>query len=395
MELPVKRLRLIAFPIVLAAALPLSSSTTTTAPQRSNAAPQKNSIVATRTFAGQCVIATPVKSRALPGSVIEPVISLGVKAGVDLFVGAIRRAAEANTTSVSATVNIEIDDWTMPDCVQVIQGRFYSREEDFTKASNSVSSNIPGAHEKFRSIGAYLAEDPRVFFEGQIRRSTDKTAIAIGPSFLAYNEPIGPAARSNVRDLIFSFAISAPGSSPDDNSGTVGQLQFNDVSFGTWVMYDSLTPEKISFPETPWIPLVTTEHPVPVTLSITVSETRDANEFLLFVADTLSGSKEQLETALQKTLVASERIKLREQEAESERNRQSDATSRVVDAVQAETEARVAVQKYAALPAEADAAERLAAAGDARSKQLKANLAAANAGLAEPFIAEDLVSLQF
>jgi hypothetical protein len=393
MDLSVKRVRLFAILVVLAATLPLSSSTTTDPLQRSTVEPRENTIIATRTFAGKCVVAAPVRERAILGGVIEPVISLGVKASIDLFVGAIRKAAEANTTSVSATANIEIDDWTTPDCVQIIQGRFYSLDEDFTKDSNSVSSGIAGAHDKLKTIGAYLAEDPRLFFEGQIRRSTDKTAIAISPSFLLYNQPIGPTARSNVRDLVFSFAISPPGSSPNGNSGTVGQLQFNDVSFGTRVMYDSLSPDKVSSPETPWIPLATTEHPAPVTVSITVSETRDANEFLLFVADTLSGSKEQLETLLKQTLVESERNKLREQQAETERKLHTEATNRVVDAIQIETEARVAIQKYDSLSDDVRPADRLAAAGDARSKQLKANLAATNAGLPSPFLVEDLISL--
>lgn len=336
-----------------------------------------------------------MKARGMLGGLIAPVVSQGIKASLDLFVGAVRKAAEAHTTSVSATANTEIDNWTTPACVQIINGRFYSRGVDFDKSSNSLSSDIAGAHEGLEAIGAYLAEEPLLFFEGQIRRSVDRAAIAIGPSFLLYNRPIGPGAWSGSRDLVFSFAVTQPGASPDDKQGTVGQLQFDDVPFGTRVTYDSLSPDKVAIPETPWMPLATTEQLTPVTMAVTVSETRDINRFLTFVADTLSGSQEHLETALKQTLVASERVKLRHQEADAEREQRAEQAKRMVEAVAAETEARIALQKHDALPEDAPPAERLAAAGEARSKQLVANLAATSAGLPVPFLAEELISLQY
>ncbi|MGI9304412.1 MAG: hypothetical protein ACR2RB_17160 [Gammaproteobacteria bacterium] len=386
----------ITLPLFIATLL-LTSACSSTAPRTQFASPVlPNTLFAAKVFVGKCLIAAPTRGRVIPGAgVVASIVSLGVKASVDSFAAAIRRAGEASTTSISASGNFESASSKLPSCVQIIQGRFYTREREFTEDSNPLAtSDFPRIHKKMKEIGAYLAAVPHLFFEGQIRRSTDTSAIAIGPSYLAYNEFLGSSSGSKARDLVFSFAISPPASSQNDNRGTVGQLQFSNLPIGTQAVFDSIRPDRVATPETPWIPLSASEQPTPQTMTITVSETRDANKFLLFVADSLTGSKEQIEAVLQQTLVESEKIKVREQEAEAQHKRQSTETARVVEAVEAETAARVAVSKLKTLPDDAPASDKLEATGAARGEQLKANLAARNAGLPEPFAPGELIDLE-
>ncbi len=123
--------------------------------------------------------------------------------------------------------------------------------------------------------------------------------------------------------------------------------------------------------ESLWFKLTRGDDLTQLSLTAATTEVQGKNEFLVFLSDVFKGSKEGLETLAKQTLIESQREKAR------------------LDALQASNEAAVKYDETAtaALTALEDCSTEgtLAKAGAARVKQQGANLAAAKAGIAQPF----------
>ncbi len=333
------------------------------------------------------------------GALAAAVLPSLIEKGLSTFATAIRKAGEKGTKSASASVSVELGNRDLPACVQIIHGSFFlsnaSFAEDKFAASNPLQlpddRSRKTVHSILAGVGAYVAGPPLFFFEGKIRRSEDGSAIAIGPTMILYNALIesSPGQRKKgTRDIVISFSLSAGGSGGLEDRGTIGQLEFKGLQTGT----------KLRFPdiqrETPWIPLQLAENKTPRTVSLTISETKDANEFLLLIADVLDGSKENVEALLKQTLIESERVKVRKEQLAAEKEKQQAEAQLLISATQAEAQARVSLLEYKSIRAGADPIELVKKASGALVNLIEANLKAKQAGLPVPFDPNEILDLQ-
>jgi hypothetical protein len=364
----------------------------------------------TRTFAGPCRSAL-VQERSGPlaalGDAILPTL---IDKSLSLFSTAIRKAGEASTVSITASYNTEIGSDVMPvKCITIVQGNFYTQDTYFHEGTYAAlnplgdqnQSDIKLSYSHLKTMGAYLAGAPAFFFEGALNRSEDRAAIAIQPTIILYNSLLGSKTLNwfgGTRDLVVSTAISAPGSAGANEQGTIGQFKLKGLSTGTMLLFD------VKGPQTAWIPIQLTQQKAPRTIEVTITETKDANKFLTFLADVLDGSKEQVETVLKQTLVQSERTKLKQQLIDAEKARQLATTAATTDSIQAQTDARLAIIDYTTAKDAYDKAgssksdlvrkDLIEKGGAAIKSMIAANLKARQAGSTEPYDATQINGIE-
>lgn len=358
----------------------------------------------TQVFASNdCILPQPGKKPGILGGIAAAVLPSLIEKSLDRLATAIRKAGEESVTNISRSTNIEIDKTLIPTCIQIVHGTFFTKKSQFENLNSQIkekllpTNEIKGASdvmnkplEKLANLGVFIAETPFLFFEGNVRVSEDMSAIAISPSILIYNSLIESTDFKNgTRDLVLSFTFSSAGQSALQGKGTYGQLQFSNLKTGTVLLFPDT-----AF-ETPWIPIQITEKKSPRIVSVTASETKDANGFLLFLADVLDGSKDKVETVLKQTLIETERVKLKQQELEAEKNKQQAETDALVTAYSSISEAQISYLDYhQALEKDGTKQVIIQKGNDALSKMLIANLKARHAGLADPFKENAILEIQ-
>lgn len=213
-----------------------------------------------------------------------------------------------------------------------------------------VSNNLARA-------GIYLQSEPVFFFEGQLRPSADKSALVLAPSFYAYREPLKPGRRATTAyALLVSVSFHPPGKAADSKEAAGVSLALGALRPGdaTHRVYPQPNEGEMTPYETPWFPSFAkapiagsktpspkvnlngssaAAHPgsggpeagnptspppssegsgnangtgvIPLILSASVTETRKANEVLLFFADVFDASKDKLQTELEQAWITS------------------------------------------------------------------------------------------
>ena len=350
----------------------------------------------TRAYIGTCIAPTKpagaLTERGFLAAIAAAILPSLIETGLDRLASGLRAAADRTNAAQSiATLNdqFNVSDWTQPEgrCIQIVRGRF--SDASGTNAA-SLRVTIPNLDLKseLQERSIFLAEEPEIFIEARLRPSAHGDALAVGLMMFEYNKPAHASfLGGSTNDVVLSFAFSAPRSSSDDATGVVAQLALNDLAAGTSFM---LPPDVRR--EAHWIPLPKTaaelgegSGSVPIGITITISETRDANAFLQFLADVLEGSKEKLDAELQKQLIRTEKAKAKALEEDAQRQARLAQAALVTEAITRRKEADIAQARLDALPQDAPKEQRIELLADVEAKRHLANVAAENAGQTPPY----------
>ena len=430
-------LALICLAAVMMSATSCASRLGTVQPPPASASIDK-SVFDTRLFYNKCVLLTTAeeaRGEAFPlaalGAAVLPSL---ISTTLDRFGQALRRAGEAETTSISASLNIEVepDQEKLAPCVQFVRGWFL---DEASGVPDSVLKGMtPQELNRVKDRRIYLAEAPHFFLELRLRRSANGEAVAYAPSYLVYNRLLkdGSEAMSH-RGLAVQFSIHKPGKPADDDSAVGAPLTFGNLEIGTARRYLLPDTSQAPYPESQWfpsfipvspqaaslssavpappppavpspssavptppppaipmpsvpappisVPTMPTKHAAPLTATLTVAEVRDANKFLLFLADVFEGSKENLQTLLETQLIKEKRDAAKLEAATQQQENLSQYYTDFADA-------EIKYIEWCNANKQQDAAgkkDRLAKSKEAHVAQLKANLSAQKARLSQPY----------
>ncbi len=287
----------------------------------------------TRVFmTNDCVFSVPDTERS---AILSALAGSAIKVGMNRLGAALRAAGSEKTFTTIRSTNVDFNPARPPACIYIVQGDFLT---DGITESRRVAAlperapecNLPWATslaaeaaklratEEYCTIrrlvnnGIFLSGAPDFFFEGRVATSTDKSAMTIEASVLHIASHLDRSLARDGGTLVLSFAIGEPGSgAPGADSlssiASVTQLPFGKLRAPTTMFFTGR-----SGPSAPWLSLGEAEEgrpPLPRVVWAARSETRDAREFLLFLADVFDDSKENITSELQQTLVSSERRK--------------------------------------------------------------------------------------
>lgn len=301
-------------------------------------------ILATRAFAGPCVLDAHKEAAILP--LILPSL---ISAGLSGLGAAIREASQEKTVTVTATTNLVVED-RLPDCIQIVRGLWYADHRHFASDANPLGLSVDGerqtANANLRSVGAWLAEPPDFFFEGRILPRTQSDThgpVTLAASILILNRSLDSSIAATFggrRDVVVSVSLKPAG---DGQSAVGGSLTaFQDITPGTRVAFsDDPPPANATEPrrhwETGWIDVPAKGQHV---LEMTFSETRNASQFLAFVADVFDGAKGNIETLIKQATLRTERIKAKRAEEEERQRQREDRQAKFAAAMDSYVAAR-------------------------------------------------------
>jgi hypothetical protein len=188
----------------------------------------------------------------------------------------------------------------------------------------------------------WLADPPDFFFEGQLDTSLSQNAYTLIPRFAQFSNPIDSQwYRSSDRYIAIALTFHPPGTpaTEKDNPSTalvLGKMSPND-QFNNWHSQINLVNSPNRFPgEGPWFQLALNEKdpPGPLTLTVSVTEKRDANEFLAFVAAVFKDSSKEITQELQSPLVPGKREAAEEEQKKAIEKAQNDYDGKYATALQ-------------------------------------------------------------
>ena len=290
----------------------------------------------TRLFGGKCLKSGTPVPHALPAIALA-LAPAAIGKGLDLLEAAIRQAGEQqntppqraqlnlmvavdpNTRQIDASTNI--GDGEPVTCLQFVHGRMATNRTDWKKyrdhpggdfdplllaESPDPSSDKRSIYDAMGDNGIYLTGPPDIFLELRFSIAKDASAIAFSPNWLIYNRSAigGTAGFGQItRDLVLTSMLSKPSSTDVANpSGSAAVWQIA-----------GLVPGRINNrfdatgPQTPWIPIALDAQSKPWVASVTLVETKNANQFLVAIADVIKGSKQELQTTLENQIIPEKR----------------------------------------------------------------------------------------
>lgn len=357
--------------------------------------------VTTRIFYGDCIRLTEeemAKAGVIPAIAAAVVPSL-VSNTIDRFGRALHSAGEAESFTVTGQRNIEVAPGEVNLCMQWVRGRLLDEAPEPT--ARHLTGLEDEESDRLAELGIYLAEAPELFIELRLRPSADRTALAVAPTYVEYNRLLkGRNRNKNLsRGLAVQISFNGPGKTPASATAVGTSLVLGDFIVGTHHRYSMPHPLEDGFElESPWFPTFSpppmpatateadtdpqlSEDTFPMTVTATVAETRDANQFLLFLADVFEESKGDLKEALEIQLIKQKRDKaeleaLKESEVKiaAYYTKYADAETNVIEYCNANREDTVEGRK-----------ERLSKSRDAYIAQGEANLSAVSAGIPKPY----------
>jgi|GEM_PF-6341741 len=366
---------------------PLSPST--------NPTDSKNALSLTKASSGACLNGKRT-GKFIP-ALIGAVAPALIRVGLDTVSVALQKASEEKSETNSALVSTQLSAQDFPDCVQVAVGKFYTNEDDFYGASypsEESSDIIKEIYEKNKlaSLGLLLAEDPLLLIESRVVVADDGTAFKLIASVFHYtNNLVSGLGRD--RDLVMSFALSDPDSTGAIDQAAFATLRFDDVAVSPlpFVFTDPESSETVlrsPGPETRWIPVNLPEERKPKDMHLNVTETRDANKFLAFLAGVLDSSKTQLAEVIEQEVVPQKRKQAEDAKKAAKKLERQTALDAQIAAINDEVEARQLYDTYRALidpVKQTPTSEIRTAAKNALTKMMQANHAYSIIGKPRPF----------
>jgi len=351
-----------------------------------------------RVYTGSCIFGIDDLQQPLRGesAILTAIGSAAIKAGLDRLGKALRAAGAEQTTTLSALRNVEFQPGRAESCIQFVAGGIGSSGE----CAPAAASSLAGRCNKLKDAGIYLSSVPKLFLELQLRRSTTGAAYTVSPTFLSYQNKLkgGKRKKGESRGLVVQARFHGPGVTANGKGSVGGAVVLGDVAVGTERTYEfpiSGQPAPLYWElESPWFPALNPpvkdmpepgtpeatdpNHPgnalTPLTVTVSVSETRSARPFYLFLADVFDESKEELQASAEKLVLESKR-------EEAELAAFTAAQTALATADEKRLAAEIAIVTYCgANYAAVNGAEREALAltnsGAARAAQMGANVAA-------------------
>lgn len=334
--------------------------------------------------------------------------------------------------SSTATRNLQLDPGKTPKCVVVVRGSFQPGGKAVDPIDMASFLGLPGdaADQRRRLADLRLPPVYRIdhYVELRVGASSNGKALTFAPLYVRIAKSLDGAARGE-RDLSIAVKFNRAGADPVGSAVVVADRRIGASSmwapdadgryaieapwFGTFhappaptggglaaggqaagpavgpvggggaVGTVAGTPAGPGGSTTPTMQSRAADA-VPVTVTVTVVETRPTNEGLAFVATVFNGMQPKIETAV-KPLIDSDTRRAAEVAEES------GELGLQVELATADGTARSALIGYcSASSAALDAAgrqDRIAKSAAARNAQLKANAAAIKAGVAQPYVA--------
>lgn len=256
-----------------------------------------------------CVINPPGGGAAatlLPAALLGIVVPKVIESALSGVATALKKAGSAETVQVSGAA---IENLYVADAQQVLRASpvlgcvlaVWYRPHDDRIADDRVAGMLKTAK--------LIPADVTVIgaFEAVVRPTPDGTAWFLEARHFSVREFVGDRHKDR-RSFVVSVAVSAPSPDPEGHTVALGHLEFGTVERGAHLIPDG-HPEG-SFPRyrsnlMPWAPISAASKAaydrdvaagraanrpyMPVTFSVTVSETAEGNAFLLKLGELIGG----------------------------------------------------------------------------------------------------------
>ena len=356
-----------------------------------------------RVFYGDCLFSGE------SGALLAPVVSSVLSNTLDRFGTALRRLGEAETYSETDFRNLELSPGSQLNCIQVVKGTFEGKGDGIEIGEAPRAVKLPSQ--------INLSSAPDFFIELRPRTSADAAFLTLQPTYLDYRGLLkdGSSPANASRSIAMQLSFHGAGKDADDNTAVGTTVLLGNLRVGTTRDYavppDSLD---VTSAESPWFPTFmpaggppkrnasnaapaapqpANPQPddstpssggtkVPMSLTVTVAETRSERPFILFLADVFDDTKEDVKTQLELMLLSEKRQQARDAAEAASQQALIDYNGKFATA---ETK-RI---DYCALPADdnSDSAKkaRLEVSNALFAAQVAANLTARAAGLAVPY----------
>lgn len=221
--------------------------------------PPPSVLTGTRVYMGQCVFGLTAGESPVLGVIGAAVVSSLIKEGLSLVGNALTEAGKASTkTTEPALGNFQAASKEVPRCVQFVRGSFFTSRDQFVAAYPSQptwSKNLsfpPRAWQALDTNKIFLADQPDVFFEGQLVQDDSKTAITLLPIYFSFQKAIegGGLAFDNSRHLSIVLDFLAPNVTANATPLASSAVVLGKVSEGQVLCFDlPVSPPRSACPE--------------------------------------------------------------------------------------------------------------------------------------------------
>jgi hypothetical protein len=260
---------------------------------------------------GDCAFASPLDA-GKKSRVLDTLAGIAISKGVNKIASAVAAAGTAKSWTISGSRNFQAKEGEFPRCVQIVRGRFRT---DTTTASDphAWSKTSPWTDEAYTTLvknGLVMADEPDFFLEGEFVSSKDKQALTVRPVKAWMNRPAGTRffRPGSDRSIAVFLAIHDPTVRPDLATNPAATVVLGPMSKATPLSYAQDWPDAVSSPyEATWFQLRKSDTLAPLTISVLVTETQSANEFMAFMGDVLTydTAKSTITTAIQQAVIPS------------------------------------------------------------------------------------------
>jgi hypothetical protein len=342
------------------------------------------------------------KGEAATAALLAPVVTSVISNTLSRFGSALRKIGQADTYTESDYRNFEISPNGNFQCIQVVKGRFGA----------SDSAEMPLQEQPANKRDAInLIDKPDFFIELVAESSANRKFLRLIPTYFEYNRLLksGSFTREK-RTLVLQFSFHPAGKAADDDSAVGTTLGLGQLTTGTARNYttqphnnDPRGSESLWFPT--FVPArknkggeanASSSAPPrpqdsasasagaetsPMTMTITLAETRSERPFILFLADVFDEAKDEIQNELELFLLREKREEARLAEFTTQQNALAVSKAKIA----------AAQKKFIDYCAggtgssDSEKKERLTVSYELYAAQVAANIAARNAGEADPF----------
>lgn len=347
-----------------------------------------NTIYGTQVAIGDCAFVKPAEQSAF-SLVLGAIAASAISQGVNYLGDALTAAGASQTWTATADRNFEAKTTDFPKCVQIARGHFYTYPSaDFFNSIPNWAKSTGNARSNWteKSYGTliknnlWLSGPPDFFFEGKFQVSQDIQALTIEPALVLFQRPLNTRwlRPSASRRVALFFSIHSPGTNPSLATNPAATITLGELEPGkpiTFITKDdsalSMKDKAVPY-EAAWFTLSLTDKLKPLTMSVMVSETQDADDYMTFLGKVFSqqSTKDALNSALQQAVIPSVAAATEQTARQAEVANQNDA----------DTKWAAAITSIKACAAATDAASAATTGAAALVAMRSANLAAEKAG---------------
>ena len=144
----------------------------------------------------------------------------------------------------------------------------------------------------------HLVRKPNFYMEARIFPIPETQYMEIVPTYIFYNRTFNPKGRDSKRDLEIRFNFYEINNSSDNNLFSEGRVVLRDVRVGKEYSEKELANVRTTFIKMPKISEHKKGYSGAYNLKVSVTETRDINEWLASLGETISASKKDMSSKI-------------------------------------------------------------------------------------------------